>query len=612
MVDLEVVGGNAPEVREKIIVAVAGEDTILNYEHFGLNFDSTDHQVLSAIRGFIQEKHGVDLQTAGGDWLYKTRKAVTSRNIYVIPNSTAGVATQPVLEQLSNKERLDIYDTLIQGCMHLWSKNKLQESKMSEILAKFSVLAEQDPLFLAHFTSYAFKKLDTKDLKVVACFISSLSDADGTPFVAGGEYKKPNFRLIASAAFQELDPKLALRVLKLANSKRKLGTKIEGTHFSKHLKTAARKYLRYREANPKALYGIKKAGLGNTLMSMYRIARLSPSPEACAILRWKQKPGFPGANVKINKSMFDFKNKTDLQIAETIRDQKLKPQAVLGALPDKISPVIAIALLEQCSGDQAVVLTSLFEDQGLLKHKEVREVYDKKLRKAKTALDRVERIKQELDEDTKKVLRNAKADVRKEQVGDIGKVFLHIDISGSMQSAIEIAKDKGAIIAECVKNPQQNFHWGVFNSNGGILPTPEKFTKDAFMSKLYSVRAGGGTNCLALFQRARELGCDTDVYITDGGHTDGDIQVMLRQMKARGIAYPKQVVIIKCGGYNTVLENGLKAEGIQVATIAESQLSESALVTQAINMAAKGAVALIDEIMGTSLLGLPKWYESVG
>jgi hypothetical protein len=609
MVNLEVIGGNPAEIREKIIVAVAGDDEILDYNTFGLTFDSTDAEVLTAIRPLVQERFNVDLQGPGGAWLYKTRKATNSRNIYVIPNSTAGV--QPALEQFTDKQRLDIYDALSRGCMHLWSKNKLQEDKMNAMLQQFAELAEHDPLFLAHFTSYAFKKTEAKDLKVVACYVNSLSDADGNPFIAGGEFKKPNFRLISAAAFQLLDPKLAVRVLELAQSKRKVGSKTAGKHFSKHLKTAARKYLRYRENNLGILKGIQKAGLGKTLRTMYRIAEITPSAEACQVLRWKQKAGFPGANVKIEKAL-SFKGLSDLEVAETIRKKKLKPQVIVGMLTDKISPVVAVALLEQCSGDQAVVYTSLFEDQGLLKHKEVREAYDAKIRTAKNALDRVERIKQELNEDTKKVLRNAKADVRKEQVGDIGRVFVHIDISGSMQSAIEIAKNKGSIIAECVKNPEQNFHWGAFNSNGSVLPTPEKFTKDAFMAKLYSVRAGGGTNCLALFQRARQLGCDTDVYITDGGHTDGNIPTMLRQMKAQGLAYPKQVVIIKCGGYNTVLEDGLKSEGIPVSTIAEAQLSESALVTQAIKMATKGAVAVIDEIMGTPFLELPKWYESVG
>lgn len=613
---------NETQVQNRIIVSVAGEDEFIQYEQFGLSFDSTEQEVLTTIQPFIQEKHGVDIRDTNGSWLYKTRKAVTSRNIHVIPNSTAGmevtrerttVPTENKLSYLDDAERLKIYETITKGCMHLWSKNKLQEDKLEAVLKNFAELAEKDPLFLAHFTSYAFKKLDSKDLKVVATFMNSLSDADGTPFSPGSEFKKPNWRTISQAAFIELDPKLALRVLKLANTKRTIGSKTNGTHFSRHMKTAAEKYVRYREANPRMLEGIKKAGFANTLKSIYRIARVAPSPEAVQILRWKQKPGFPGSNVEIKKSeTFNFKGLSDLEIATKIRTERLKPQATLGALPEKISPVIAAAILEQCTGDQAVVLTSLFEDQGLLKHEEVRKVYDEKIRTAKQALDRVERIKQDLDETTKAVLREAKADVRKQQVGNIGKVFVHIDISGSMQGAIEVAKEKGSIFAECVQNPEENFFWGVFNGHGGVLNRPTKFTKDGFKAVLYGVRAGGSTNCFALFHHARQQGCDTDIFLTDGAHTDGNAEVLLRNYIAQGGTLPKQVVIVKCGTqYSRDLENGFKAVGVPVSVIEERQLSESALVTQAIRSAVLGANVVIEEILKTPLLSLPKWWAAV-
>jgi hypothetical protein len=613
------------DVRNRIVVSVAGEDEFINYSDFGLNFDSSEEAVLNAIRPFIQEKYSVDIRDRNGHWLYKTRKAVSNQNIHVIPNSTAGMQTQSStttptsrgsgvehkLSYLDDVERLKAYERITKGCMHLWSKNKLQEDRLVEVLTNFAELAEKDPLFLAHFTSYVFKNLDSKDLKVVSAFMNSLSDADGTPFFQGAEYKKPNLRIISQAALCELDPKLVLRVVKLANSKRKIGSKSAGTHFSRHLKTALTKYLRFREGNPKMLEGVRKAGLGNTMKSLYRVARIAPSVEAVKILRWKQKSG-PGASVKIEKdSTFNFTGLSDLAIAEKIRTQRLKPMPTLGALPDKISPVVAAAILEQCSGDQAVVLTSMFEDQGLLKHAEVRKVYDEKIRTAKQALDRVERVKKDLDETTREILREARSAVRKEQVGDVGKIFLHIDISGSMTDAIEIAKNRGSIIAECVKNPQQNFFWGAFNTNGYILQNPEKFTKDAFMARLYGVRPGGGTNCVAMFDAARKLGCDTDVYITDGQHTTGDVASLLRNYQRSGGTFPRQAVIIKCGTYTNTLEEGLKAVGIPTSTIAERQLTESALVTQAIRGAILGAGKVLEDVMSTELLSLPKWWEVV-
>jgi hypothetical protein len=77
-------------VTDKIIVAISGEDEFLNYSDFGLTFDSAEEDVLNAIHPMLLEKHGSNIKDVNGSWLYKTRKAVTNRNIYVIPNSTAG------------------------------------------------------------------------------------------------------------------------------------------------------------------------------------------------------------------------------------------------------------------------------------------------------------------------------------------------------------------------------------------------------------------------------------------------------------------------------------------------------------------------------------------
>ena len=328
------------EVTDKILVCIEGEDRVFDYSQFDLSFDSTNEEILTALSEPIKEETGYDIKR-DGDWLYKTRKATNTRNVYVIPNSTAGDET--AISYLENEERYKAYTQIVQGCSHLWSKGKLQEDRLRPVLDNFAMLSERDPLFLAHLTSYIFKKLDSKDLKVVATLASHLSDADGTPFSLGSKYKKPNWRIIGQAAFQKLDPKLALRVLELANTKRAFGSKPAATHFPRSMRRSAKKYLAYRENNPKALKGLRSAGLSKTVQKMYRLSHQAPSKEASQLLGWSQKPGFPGAGATKTK-MFDFDGMTDKQIAEKIRADKLSPMAVLGALPDKVTPVIAAAI----------------------------------------------------------------------------------------------------------------------------------------------------------------------------------------------------------------------------------------------------------------------------
>ncbi|HRZ18591.1 MAG TPA: hypothetical protein P5136_00915 [Methanofastidiosum sp.] len=514
------------------------------------------------------------------------------------------------LSYLSDQERLSIYNTIVDGCQHLWSKGKLQEQKLKEVLDKFIELGESDPFFLVHFTSYAAKNLDSKDLKIVSIFANSLSSADGTPFSQGSAYKKPNFRIVSQAALQDLDSKLVSRIIEIANVKQSLGKKYkEGTHFSRSLKTAVRKYLKYREMNPKALEGVRKVGLSKTYQTLYKSLHLAPSIEAAAILGWKQKKGEKIKKVKF----FDFKGLSDLEIAERIRKEKLPPTGVLGALEKKISPVIAVAILEQATGDQAVILRELFDSQGLLKNKQVMEVFTNKIQDAKTALDRVEKINTEVDEEVTKVLKKAKADKRKQSVGDIGRIFLHIDISGSMSGTIEFAKEKGSIIAECVKNPQDNFFWGLFNSQGYLMKKPDTFEKDAFAALLFGIRAGGGTNCFACFEYARKQGCDIDFYVTDqdpDSHTATKVKI-LENFKNAGVAMPKAVVIVDISNKKcTSLADAFNQVGVPVTTMKPNSLTESALVAQAVRTATLGPVSIIEEIMNTPLLKLPVWWES--
>jgi len=79
------------DVTNKVIIAVAGEDMVVDYADYGLTFDSAEIDFLNALRPAIQERFNVDIQD-NHSWLYKTRKATESKNVYLIPNSVAGVS----------------------------------------------------------------------------------------------------------------------------------------------------------------------------------------------------------------------------------------------------------------------------------------------------------------------------------------------------------------------------------------------------------------------------------------------------------------------------------------------------------------------------------------
>lgn len=518
------------------------------------------------------------------------------------------------LSYLNDELRYQAYRNLMEGCTHLYSKNKIQMDKLGPVLEDFIELAEKDPYFLAHFTSYVFKHSDNKDLKVLSTFASSLSDADGTPFSEGSDFRKPNLRTVAQAAVQLLDPKLVARVLEIANIKQPLGeVRKEGTHASRSLVTAIRKYLRYRENSPAKM---KSSGFGKTFKWLYRKTHIAPSTDVANVLGWKQKDGREFSRVQA----LSFEGLKDIEIAEKIRAERIPVQTALGALTGSISPVIAVALLEQASGNQAIILRNLWDGQGLLKDKEVMALFEDKIKTATTAIDRIEKINTEVDEAVTKVMKSVKSEKRKEAVGDIGKIFIHIDASPSMNQAIAYAKERGAIFAEAVKNPEENFFWGYFQDKGYILKKPKSFEKDAFLAALYALRSGGyGTDCVACYESARKLGCDIDVYITDAEHNGPSIAEVISRCDRKGLGRPKAAVVIafRSGrdvggwGYREDLTRELERAGIPVTEIKPDVLTESALVSETIKQAILGPMAVLDTIMGTKLLKLPNWWGVV-
>ncbi len=313
-------------------------------------------------------------------------------------------------------------------------------------------------------------------------------------------------------------------------------------------------------------------------------------------------------NKEITKQQFfDFKGLTDQQIAEKIRAEKIPVTSIV--LPGKISPIIAAAMLEQATPNQAVIMRATFDKEGLLKDKETQKFFEEKIKTA-SALDRVERINTSIDKDVEAILKKAKSEKRKDDVGDLGTVFIHIDVSSSMSQAIKEACDIGPSLAEAIKNPEKNFGWGLFNDRKRILENPKTFEKDAFKAVLYGVHSGGGTDCLACYDYAMEKGFKTHVFITDGGHNGPPLTTAISKVATK-YGKPSTVVVVKVGSYDQTLKRAFESQGVPVTELEPKSLKESALVSQVIKSSLKGKAVILEEIMGTEFLKLPKWWSSI-
>lgn len=599
-------------INEKLIITIDGRAETVPLESLGIDMSTPPSDVLETVKGMFSE---INFDDDYGNVSYTVRKATNTNTIFVFPKPVAGVGVEEVPEYNDDK-RLQIYNMLTGACTHLYSKGKLQEDKFMNVASIFADLAKNDPIFLVHLTAWAMKS-DNKDLQVLSVFFNSLNDGDGTPFFKGSKSNKPNYRKVSYACLNDMSPHLACRVLELCHKKFSIdGTLNDGRHFSTGFRKAFKKYLKFRERNPEGIRAIKNAGLSKKFINMYRMNRVSPSLEAASILGWSQKDG----QVNVEKHA-DYSKMTSNEIVEELKFTKMNPVVALTLIPQsKITTSVAKQLLENASGNQAVILYNQFAKNGFLEVKSINDLFKKKVKSSGTAIDRLDRLSKDADEEDKKDLSIIRSEKRKKVAREynIGSVFIHIDASSSMNSAIDFAKKKSSLIAECIDNPEENFHWGYFNNSGRVLPTPNGFTREDFESALWGVRASGLTDCIALYKSARFAGAEVDIYITDQGHNVGSITSRINSFHEENPAIPKPkaaVIVDYSNNRNAMvvnqLESGLKNVGIPVTCVDPSSLDQSALVAQAVATAIKGEVSIIEKIMDTELPELPFWWNEV-
>jgi len=197
--------------------------------------------------------------------------------------------------------------------------------------------------------------------------------------------------------------------------------------------------------------------------------------------------------------------------------------------------------------------------------------------------------------------------------------------------------------------PENRFGWGCFNTSPIKLPKPTKYTAAGIKQALYGRTAGGGTDCLALYESARDHNADVDIYVTDQEHTSGHyrnsagrtfnslsdrirefhadhpqkakpkacvvIDATMRDQGAVGARVPAGAVVVsgkvfsapRCNEVKTAYE----ANGIPVTVLPMAIAMNSALLTEQMAIASKGRMAVIEEIMNHPLLQPPQWYFAI-
>jgi len=374
-----------------------------------------------------------------------------------------------------------------------------------------------DNEFAARWASYAFGQ-EHKDLKVVLAAFMLVQSRKGDPILDGGKvaFHDEDYRDIGEAMMlihrkddKGLNPKLLLRIHELltlpgiAAINRELGFGNSARRpFLGRWTKAAEKWLQFREENPRALEGLVKAGFKGTVQDLARRVGYKPtSPKFFEVLRWKQAQAKDGRReIMIGAALAaaeSWENMTEQQICEKIVKEKPNWKRVVGLLPSKtgVTRAIMTAAIESgsLSDKDLIIVTPTLEELGLLEVKDVKDKWNlaiksaNDMRAANIAKNvRTQAVKEQLVEAADTAVKKAVAEVTKNL-----RVYIIVDISGSMGTTIEMAK---AIAAKFIQGfPPDRVHVAVFNTTGRevqIKHASQAGVENAFKG----IVASGGTD----------------------------------------------------------------------------------------------------------------------
>lgn len=505
-----------------------------------------------------------------------------------------------------------------------------------------------DNEFAARWASHSFGQ-EHRDLKVVLAAFMLVQSRKGDPVEEGGEvlFNDEDYRDVGEAMMlltrkdkKDLNPKLLLRIhnlLKLdgiAKINRDLGFgKSVKNPFLGRWPKAVTKWLGYRERNPKMLEGLVRAGFRTTVMDLARRVGYKPTdPKFFELLRWKQRQAEDGrrtinigVDVKAAESWFDL---DETQICEKIIAERPNWKRIAGLLPPAVGvtrAIMAAAIEAKALSDKdLVIMTPTIEELGLMKVQEVRERWERAL-KASEDMRAANIARNVQSKEVKEKLQEAADTAVKKAVEEVTKdmeVYVFVDISSSMQGAIEAAK---GYIAKFLQGfPPERLHVAAFNTTGRKIDI--KHASAAGVTNAFrGIQAGGGTDYGAGIRVLQHIqpkeGTDT-LFLFVGDEQARDFTVAVRQSGLNPMAFGfVRVVSPGWGDHGNAVRETAAQLDIPCFMIDNTTFEDPYAIPRTIRAlvaatpvgrAVPGRVApkrvtLVDQILKCDLLQKPAW-----
>ena len=398
--------------------------------------------------------------------------------------------------------------------------------------------------------------------------------------------------------FQLLEPYRAGRVAFYVRKHLKVNRQVQG---------AVRDYLRALEANERrfdrAVLRARKS-----LHHLYEFFHIKPSARAQAILFDNQPP--EDSLPYLVKALAKLENPTEQ--AKLIARHKI-PYTVATAAVKHMTPATVVALIEAMSPAEAVNARGWLERNGWLRDERIRNLYLEKIEKAaqdkRTSLVTMKERKSAKgrDETIDGVIQKAREAKLRAGTRIQRDTLLAVDISGSMQVAIEVAKRLGALIAPLCEGELR-----VICFRDYAIPLEVRgHTLQAWEEAFQLVRADGGTSLGCALEKALDEGFYPEqvIYVTDQGENTPPHLVQVYQ-RLLGQGRDPIFVFLNVRSQREVVSQGLEEAGARVAVFHFDEALDRpgwyvALEQLIPVLTGEGPIRLVDRIMALELPARP-------
>ncbi len=501
-----------------------------------------------------------------------------------------------------------------------------------------------DNEFAARWASYAFADKGTaRDFKVVLAAFMLCQSRRGDPVVENGAvlFHDDDFRDVGEAMLlvqrkgEDFNAKLLLRVREVLsleavariNREAGFGRSAREAFLGRWPKAVTR-WLRFREQNPKVLCGLVKSGNRKAVIKLAKAVGYRPeSSRFFKVLRWEQRQAADGRRgVAIGEKIEaaeSWAGLTEAEICQRIVREKPGFKRIVGLVPEEpgLTRAIVAAAVEagSFSSKDLVIYTPTLEELGLLGVQEVREKWEAAVRSAEDQRGANIARNVRSKETRSKLLEGAESAV-KAAVSEVVRgvrIYFMVDISSSMQGAIEQAKRH--IERFLVAFPLEQLHVSVFNTGGREITL--KHASSAGVAQAFrGIAAGGGTDYGAgvMALSGHKPRTDEDaLFVFVGDEEAGPFTEAVRRSGLAPMAFG--FVKVRHSPHYSAVTTTAAELGIPCFMIDEKTFDDPYAIPRTVRalvaatpvgkagVLAPSRVSLVDRILKTELLKKPVW-----